>query len=194
LIGFAHFVLGNRLLWSGHLDEAEEEMRAAMNVAERVGNTRLLTRCLMFLPFVFRQRGLVEDVRGVVTRALAMPEARNIAIIKGHRAWVAWRDGNLVETEVYGWASLEDRQDQQRTNGFQWAGIWPLIGAALAQEKIAEAMDCVRMLLDPTQQPPPETLRMLLESSLHAWDTGQQEEARALLQQAAPLAEEMGYL
>jgi DNA-binding SARP family transcriptional activator len=194
LIGFAHFVLGNRLLWLGHIDEAEEEMRAAMNVAERTGNTRLLTRCLMFLPFVFRQRGLVEDVRGVVTRALAMPEARNIPIIKGHRAWVAWRDGNLVETEFYGRASLESRQDQQRTNGFQWAGIWPLIGAALTQEKSAEAMDYVRMLLDPTQQPPPETLRMLLESSLHTWDAGQQEEARALLQQAWPLAEEMGYL
>ncbi|HEY6406360.1 MAG TPA: AAA family ATPase, partial [Ktedonobacteraceae bacterium] len=45
LLGFAHFVLGNRLWWSGHLDEAEEEMRAAMRIAEQVGNTRLLTRC-----------------------------------------------------------------------------------------------------------------------------------------------------
>ena len=123
LIGFAHFVLGNRLLWSGHPDEAEEEMRAAMNAAEQVGNTRLLARCLMFLPFIFRQHGLVEDVRDIVTRALAMPEARNIAIIKGHRAWIAWRDGNLVEAETYGRASLEGRQRQQRANAHQLAQV-----------------------------------------------------------------------
>ena len=194
LIGFAHFVLGNRFLWSGHPDEAEEEMRAAMNAAEQVGNTRLLARCLMFLPFIFRQRGMVEDVRGVVTRALAMPEARNIAIIKGHRAWIAWRDGNLVEAETYGRASLEGRQRQQRANAFLWAGLWPLIGAALAQEKIVDAMNNARMLLDSTQQPPPEQLRVLLEAALQAWDAGQQEATLALLQQAVPIAEEMGYL
>jgi len=194
LIGFAHFVLGNRLLWSGHPDEAEEEMRAAMNAAEQVGNTRLLARCLMFLPFIFRQRGMVEDVRGVVTRALAMPEARNIAIIKGHRAWIAWRDGNLVEAETYGRASLEGRQRQQRANAFLWAGLWPLIGAALAQEKIVDAMNNARMLLDSTQQPPPEQLRVLLVAALQAWDAGQQEAALMRIRQAVPIAEEMGYL
>jgi DNA-binding SARP family transcriptional activator len=194
LIGFAHFVLGNRLLWSGHLDEAEEEMRAAINVAEQVGNTRLLARCLMFLPFIFRRRGLVEDVRDVVTHALAVPEARNIAIIKGHRAWIAWRDGNLVEAETCGRASLEDRQRQQRANSFLWAGLWPLIGVALAQEKIADAVNYAGMLLDTTQQPPPEQLGTLLEAALQAWNAGQQEEALALLQQAVPIAEEMGYL
>src|SRR5436309_626807 len=194
LIGFAHFVLGNRLLWSGHLDEAEEEMRAAMNAAEQVGNTRLLARCLMFLPFIFRQRGMVEDVRGVVTRALAMPEARNIAIIKGHRAWIAWRDGNLIEAEDYGRASLEERQPQRIVNPFQWIGVWPLIGVALVKERLADAMNYVHMLLDTSQQPPPEQVSTLLESALQAWNAGQQEEARDLIQQAVPLAEQMGYL
>jgi hypothetical protein len=194
LIGFAHFVLGNRLLWAGHLDEAEVELRTAINIAEQVGNTRLLTRCLMFLPCIFRQRGLVEEVRNVVTRALAMPEARNIAIIKGHRAWVAWRDGNLAEAELYGRASLENRKGQRRVNAFLWVGIWPLIGIALAQEKIAEALNYVRMLLDFTLQPPPEQLETLLESVLHAWDAGQLEKARALLKQAVPLARELGFL
>ena len=52
----------------------------------------------------------------------------------------------------------------------------------------------MRMLLDPTQQPLPEKLRVILESALQAWDAGQQEEVRSLLQRAVPLAEEMGYL
>ena len=55
-------------------------------------------------------------------------------------------------------------------------------------------MNNARMLLDSTQQPPPEQLRVLLEAALGAWDAGQQEEARTLLQQAVPIAEEMGYL
>ena len=48
LIGFAHFVLGNRLLWADLLDEAESEMHAALSIAEQVGNTRLLARTLTF--------------------------------------------------------------------------------------------------------------------------------------------------
>ncbi len=194
LLGFAHFALGNCLLWSGNLDEAEEHMRAALRVGEQVGNVTVLLRCLTFLPFIFRRRGQVEQVRSIITRALALPEARNISIITGHRAWLAWRDGNMVEAEAYGRASLEERHRQQPVNLFHWASLWPLIGVVLAQEKIAEAMSYVRMLLDPTQQPPPETLRALLEAALQAWDAGEPEEARALLQQAAPLAEKMGYL
>jgi tetratricopeptide (TPR) repeat protein len=194
LIGFAHFVLGNRLLWSGHLAEAEEEIGAAMNIAEQIGHTSLYVRCLTFLPLVFRRLGKVEEVRGVISRALAVPEAKNIAIIKGHRAWIAWRDGNLVEAEDYGRASLEERQPRQNVNPFQWVGAWPLIGVALVKERLADAMNYVHMLFDISQQPPPEQLRTPLEAALQAWNAGQQEEARGLIQQAVPLAEQMGYL
>ena len=194
LIGFAHFVLGNRLLWSGQLAEAEAEMRAAIRIAEQIGNTRLLARCLMFLPFIFRRSGQVEAVRETVTQALALPEARNIPLIKGHRAWLAWRDGHLDEAESYGLASLEDRQRQERTNAFLWAGLWPLIGVSLAQEKLTEAVAFVRLLLDPTQQLPPQAMCTLLETALQAAEAGQVAEIRVLLQQAMPLAENMGYL
>ncbi len=51
------------------------------------------------------------------------------------------------------------------------------------------------MLLDPAQQPQPEQLQVRLVAALQALDAGQQEEARALLQQQTlPLAREMGYL
>src|SRR5262249_16232012 len=135
LIGFSYFHLGNRLLWFGHLDEAEEAVNAAIHIAEQTGNTPLLARCMTFLAFICRRRGSVEDVRNVVTRAQSVPEARNSPFIKGHRAWIAWRDGNLVEAQAYGRASLEDSQGQQRSNPFQWIGLWPLIGIALTQEK-----------------------------------------------------------
>jgi hypothetical protein len=190
--GFPHFALGVCLLWSGHLDEAEEHLRAAMNAGEQTGNAALLGRSLTFLPFVFRLRGQVEQMRSIITRALAVPAARKNSIVTGHRVWVAWRDGAMAEAEAYGRASLEGGQD---VSLFHWAGLWPLIGVMLTQEKFAEAMDYVRMLLDPTQQPPPEQLRVPLEAALQAWDAGQQKEARTLLlQQTLPLAREMGSL
>lgn len=194
LIGFAHFVLANGLLFSNQLEEAEEQMWMAIKLAEEIGSTPLLVRCLTFLLIILRRRGNIEEVRQVITRALSIPEARNIAIIKGQRAWVAWRDGDLTEAGNYGRTSLEDTQGRQPVNSFLWVGLWPLIGVALVEEKFAEAMDYVRLLLDPTQQPLAEALRTLLEAALQAWDIGKQEEARVLLQEALPLAEKMGYL
>ena len=169
-------------------------MLLAMNLAEQIGSTPLLVRCLTFLSIILRRQGKVEEVRVVITRALAMPEARNIAIIKGHRAWLAWRDGNPDDAEAYGRASLKDQQGRQPVNSFQWAGIWPLVGVAFAQEKYSDAINFVRILLDPALQPPPQVLSALLEAALKAWDAGHQEEARTLLQQALPLAEKSGYL
>src|SRR6266566_5268397 len=70
LIGFAHFALGTCLLWSGHFDEAEEQLCAAMRKGEQVGSATVIARCLTFLPFVFRLRGQVDKVRSIITRAL----------------------------------------------------------------------------------------------------------------------------
>jgi tetratricopeptide (TPR) repeat protein len=193
-VGFAHFSLGVCLLWSDHLDEAEEKLRVALGVGEQIGSATLLARCLTFLPFIFRRRGQVEQVRSIITRALAASQGRKNSTLTGHRAWLAWRDGNMVEAEAYGRASAEEGQPEQSANLFLWVGLWPLIGVALAQEKIAGAINYVHMLLDPALQPLPEQLSTLLASVLQAWDAGQHAEAHALLQQAVPLAEQMGYL
>jgi DNA-binding SARP family transcriptional activator len=194
LIGFGYFVLANGLLLAEQFEEAEEQMQIAIKLAEEIGSTPLLVRCLAFMGIILRRRGKVDEVRQLIARALAMPEARNIGIIKGHQAWLAWRDGNLVEAESCGKASLENRQGRQPANSFQWTGIWPLLGIALAQEQLPVAMNYVRMLLDLSQQPPSEKLRTLLEAALNAWDDGQEAEAQEILQQAVPLAKKMGYL
>lgn len=195
LIGFSHFSLGNHLHWSGRLDEAEQEMRTGIALAEQTGNTRLLARCLTFLPAIFRQRGDVEGVRSIVARALTVPEARYTAQIKGHQAWIAWREGKLAEAESYGRASVETGQQQKLgINPFQWIGLWPLIGVALAHENTAEVIPWVRQLLDDTQQLPPREIGERLEAIMKAWDAGEQDEAYALLQQIRPLAEKLGYL
>ncbi|MBV9258263.1 MAG: hypothetical protein JO215_09615 [Ktedonobacteraceae bacterium] len=194
LVGFARFGLGRALFLSGRLDEAEEQMRAAMNVGDELGHVLLLERCLSFLPFIFRQRGQVEEVRWAITRALKVPEMKLTSLLLAHRAWLARRDGEMDKAEAYSRAALEEWQHQRQVNPHQWAALWPLIGALLAQQRISEAMHYERMLLDVGQQPSSEQLDALLESAWQAWDAGQQTRAHAHLQQALLLAEEKGYL
>lgn len=194
-IGTGHLALGIILLWADHLDEAEEHLGSALRIAEQTGIVWLRTRSLTFLPFIFRKRGQVEEVRYLLARAQNTEAAQRNSIISGHYAWLALRDGNLTEAEAYAQRSVEEgRHQQMEINPFQWVGLWPLLGVALTQGKIAVAIDHVSMLLAPTQQPPPAQLRTLLETAQHAWEAGQQAEAQALLQQAVPLAEQMGYL
>jgi DNA-binding SARP family transcriptional activator len=194
LVGFARFGLGRTLFLSGHLDEAEEQMRAAMNVGEEMGHAFLLERCLSFLPFIFRQRGQVEEVRRVITRALTVPGMKLTSLLLAHRAWLARRDGEMDKAEEYSRAALEEWQHQRQVNPHQWAALWPLIGVLLVQQRLSEAMHYGRMLLDVRQQPSSEQLGVLLESAWQAWNAGQQARAYAHLQQVLPLAEEMGYL
>jgi tetratricopeptide (TPR) repeat protein len=188
-------VLGIGLLCASQFDEAEEQLRHALRLGERTGNAWVQNNCLTFLPFIFRPRGQVEEMRRILVQAQSLGIGQNSHILLGHHAWVAWRDGNLTLAETYGRASVEEeRSPHIRLNMFLWAGRWPLIGVALAQAQTLVAINEVRLLFDSTQQPPREPLDALLVAALQAWDAGGQEEARALLQQAVPLAEQMGYL
>ncbi len=193
LIGLVRFGLGVCLLWAGHPEQAEEQLQAAVAVAEQIGDVELHARSLAFLPLVHRHRGQVEAVRHAVAHALAQ-ETRYDELLIAHRSWVAWRDGHMEEAEADGRAALETWQRQRHVYAFQWTALWPLIGVALAKDRFSEAMNYVRMLLDPSQQYPPERLLTLLEACLQAWDAGQQDTARALLQEALPLARAMNYL
>lgn len=194
LIGFVRFGFGVCLLWSSNLEQAEEQLHLALTLAEQIGDIELRARCLAFLPFVPRYRGQVEEVRRAVSRAWMVHERRYDEVIIGHRAWVQWRDGNLVEAERDGLAALEVWGRQHHIYAFQWSALWPLIGVALAKDQLPEAMNYVRMLLHPAQQYPPEPVLSMLERCLQTWDAGEQDAARSLLQQAAPLAREMNYL
>lgn len=195
VIGTAHFSLGYCLLLAGEFQEAEEQLGAALRLAEQVGEAELMARCrLHFLPMVWRRQGQVEAVRRTITQALEQREGRYPEVLAAQRAWVAWRDGNQEEAEVYGRAALEAWQRQRRVYAFQWMGVWPLIGVALTREQTIEAIDYIRLLLAPAQQHLPAPLQMTLEAVLEAGEREQIQTARPLLHQALALARELGYL
>lgn len=188
-------VFGIGLACASQFDEAEELLRQALHLGERTGNAWLQNNCLTFLPLVFRRRGQVEEMRRILAHAQSVGVAPYNRMLTGHAAWVAWRDGDLTLAERSSRESVqEERAVQIRPNPFLWVGRWPLIGVALTKEQTAAAIAEVRLLFEPTQQPPAAPLDALLEAALRAWDMGTEAEAHALLQQAMPLAEDLNYL
>jgi hypothetical protein len=77
---------------------------------------------------------------------------------------------------------------------FQWTAHWPLIGVALAQEQVSEAVEHARALLEPAQMGLPDALAVQLIQAIAARAADDREAARAALDRAEALAQEMGYL
>jgi len=197
-VGWARFYLAIACLWHGDLEEAEEQLQAALTLGERTGDVTLQARCLGNLIHVYRNRGQVEATRSASLRALALvtetPMPYYIGMAKANLAWVAWRERNLAEAWELGRAALELWSQSSIFMPVRWTALWPLIGTELAQERIPEAMADARMLLAPGQQLPPEALSAVVEGVLQEWNTGQREIARKNLDQATVMAQLMGYL
>jgi eukaryotic-like serine/threonine-protein kinase len=197
-IAWARFQMGFVYLWHGDLDMAEEQLQAVQAMSEQIGDVTLQSRNLTYQTVLSRKRGLIEETRRfslqaqAVATALQLPEY--IAMAKANLAWVAWREGNLLEVQTNGLAALEQWRPLQVVYMFQWAALWPLIGVALTQDRLREAVDHARLLLAPQQQSLPDVLNTLVEAAIRSWDAGQLEAARTYLRQATPLAQEMGYL
>ncbi len=197
-IGWAQYNLGFYYLWLGDLDEAEAQMQAALAMAEQTGDVMAQSHCLTFLAIAKRKRGQVEETRRSSERSLQMATATQrpeyIGTARANLAWVAWRAGKLSEAQVLGRAALELWQQTPLVYPFQWTALCPLIGVALAQDQLSEAIAYARALLTPEQQRLPGSLATPLEAALHAWDSDQPDVARTQLQQATAPAQELGYL
>lgn len=63
-------------------------------------------------------------------------------------------------------------QEAGTVTPFRWLALWPLVGAALKENFLAEAFTYAGMLLDPTQQLQPQTIREWLDSAFNAWQNG----------------------
>ena len=197
-IAWGRFNLGFCQLWHGDLDDAQEQMQAALEVGERSQDVTLQSRCITYLAIVFRKRGQVKETHSYSLRILDVaplvhfPEYLGIA--RANLAWVAWREGNLTEAQVNGRTALEIWRARPVEYVFCWLALWPLIGVELAQNRLAEAIDYARLLLAPEQQPLPEALRAGIEAALQVWDAGRTDMAHTYLQSTTTSAQEMGYL
>ena len=115
-------------------------------------------------------------------------------IARANLAWLAWRIGDLPAARQEGTVALENWQEAGTGTPFRWLALWPLIGAALKESSLAQAVTYAAMLLDVTQQPQPQTIHERLESAFNAWQAGHGVQALAHLDAAAAIAASRGYL
>ena len=197
-IALSHLALGWCYLLRGEPLDAERDLQAMLALTERTGDVHNRVYALTWLTVVRRMRGQVDAVRDYAARTLEaattahMPE--QVALAQANQAWVAWREGNLAEAEELGQAAIRSWQRSQWAYAFQWTALWPLLVVALEKDRVPEALDHARALLDPQQQRLPGELEAALERSIQVGDEGPPEKVRPCLQQAIDLAQVLGYL
>lgn len=195
----AHFQAGFTVLWAtDDIDSAEREIDTALTLAERSGDISLKGRCLTYLTVISRLRGHVEQVQIRAGQSLEVATTVHmydyIGAAHGNLAWIAWRSGDLAAVHVHGQEALEAWGHLPVNYMFEWIGRWPLIGLALGDDNLSEALSHSQVLLDKHQNRMPETIERSLEAAIHASGAGDLALSRVLLYQATESARKLNYL
>jgi DNA-binding SARP family transcriptional activator len=203
--GSPQFSLGFNLLMHGDHTEAERALLASLAIAEQTGDMTMQTRCVAYLTVTTRRQAGHTGVERYARRCLDLARAANmydyIGVGQAGLAWVAWQRsaapdapaGLLAETEQRGRLALEAWQQHPAIYPLYWQAIWPLLGVALAQGRLAEAIPHARILCAPEQQVLPAVLAKPLAAALSAWDAGRPDEAHEKLQTAVDQAQDLNF-
>jgi hypothetical protein len=188
---------GFNLLWHGDPAQAAAELQVALDMAEQIGDLLLQVCCLGHLTMAYRRQGRVAEVERSARRGLAVAEAAGMLdYIGAHRAnlaWVAWQGGDLAKADQLARAAIEGWRLFGWPYMHYWQALWPQIGVALAQDRPADAVSHARQFHTPNQLALPQAIEEPLAAALAAWDAGQPDEARQLLQRALDLAQQMNF-
>ena len=162
-------------------------------MAELVGDVSLQARCLAYLTMTYRRQGRPTETDIYARRGLAVAEAAGmldyIGANRASLAWVAWQRGDLAEAEQLARAAMEVWRRFAMPYPFYWQALWPLIGVAAAQDRLAEAMTYVRQLCDTNQQILRSEIEDPLTAAVGAWEAGRPDDTRDLLRRALDLAQ-----
>jgi tetratricopeptide (TPR) repeat protein len=197
-IAWARYYLGLCLCHGDELAAARQELQSSLALGSQAGHTNLQGSCLKELSVVYRRLGMVDEARRQPRSDLCQCAVATVrlylATATANRAWLAWHAGDLDEAEARGREALAIWESMSWVSEHHWMALWPLIAVALARDRVAEAVDYARPLLDETQERMPEAVERQVEQALAAWDGGEAELARERLERAVALAEEAGYL
>ncbi len=192
------FELGFLHLWRRELDEAGQNLQAALELAETCGVVWLQTLSLTYLTVLSRFRSQMGGFADFALRAQEAADAAHmpdyVAAARANQAWLAWRSGDLAAAEAEGQEALRVWRKSPLVYPFQWQALWPLVAVALECGREDEAWQHAEALLEPTQQLLPDALNTALVAAVQAKVENQTGAARPHLDRALALAREMGYL
>jgi hypothetical protein len=196
-IGYATYCLGWMLCMTGDLAEGRARLEAALEIAERVGETVLLASCLGDLLMAALASHDAGMARNLAPRAIeaARPLGEHVAWARAPLAWLAWQDGNTDEVlKIAAGLGSGDGNGPVTGSRHGWAYLLPATAVHLGRADVASAVVAARQVLDPGQQALPDELASAIESAGRAWDAGQTEAAATALRAALDLARNLGFL
>jgi DNA-binding SARP family transcriptional activator len=134
-VPWLQFGLGFGLLWAWQLDEAAEQLAAALALMERVGDLTNRTRCLNYLTVLMRRSGDVDGTRRFADLTLEAAEATHmdeyVVQAKANRAWIARREGDRAGAEMLARAAWDGWDGYMMQRVIAWEPVWPLLELAL---------------------------------------------------------------
>jgi predicted ATPase len=195
---FMRFSLGFALLWVARYDEAEAEFASALTMAKRIGDVTTEIRCLNYVAVAYRKRGLVEAAADTAEATVEVARRSGMLEYVGQAtatlAWVAWRQGDLDRAKHLAADAWETMRSAWQMSVLAWMPLWPLLGVAVLERRLDDAVELGRELVDSTRQPLPAELKGTLCGAVAAWERGDSDGARESLERAMELAAVDGYL
>ncbi len=191
----ARVTLAAVLLWSDALDEAEDQMLAALDEAEAVRCVPIEVSCLAYLTVIGRRRRDADATRVLGFRCQAAAEAAAIGhyggVAQANLGWVQLQAGSAEAAGELCRAALERWQGMPLVYPFHWLARLPLLRLAADAGRHEEAEGHVRAMLDAAQQRLPEALSAALSAALgRAASPG----GEAAIAEALRVAVEAGFL
>ena len=198
-LALIQFGLAAALFCHDDLEEAASEMAKAVQLSRDVGDVALLSRALTYLAVIFRrQRGRPADVERCVVESQSVATSGNMTEYIGaalaNEGWLLWHRGDSSSAaEDKCRAALDLWGRLSLVYPFQWVALLPLVALALAEGRLAEAVEHARVMLRPTQQRLADPVAKAFEDGGTAWERGDAEAARTHLTAALAQAKESGY-
>ena len=193
----AYFGLGFYHLFRRELPEAEENLEAALALAERMGSPIHIARNANYLMFLARLRGQIEKARSyfptIISNNWAGPMADYTTQVDACEAWIAWLSGDWETTEAKVQQAMERILRWWTTYPLKWTSAFPALGVAVKKKQTDKAAEWAQTLLEPDQMRLPDDLTAALARGVQlAPQDG--EAALAVFADGVSLAQGYGYL
>ena len=192
------FELGFLHLWRREIVEAEENLKLALELAEKTGNLLFQTLCLTYLTVLYRFKNQVDKVLIFAMRTKEAAEIAHMpdyaAAAKANLAWLDWREGDFIGAGQKSQEALEIWQGSPLVYPFQWMALWPKIGVACDKNRREEIGELFQKLLEPTQQILPKILDEPVKRAVQNKETTNAEGCLVYQKQTIEQAKLLGYL
>ena len=192
------FSLGLIQVYRCNLDEAIKHCAAALELAERVGDLVLQSRCLTYLAVAHRRAGNVAEAREFANRTLTLAAklqmVEYVAMAKANLAWVEWKDRHLDECEKLGSEALDLWHGMEDPLSVDWMALFPLIATAMEQKQTDRAIKFAEGLFPESQHPIDEEVMSATGKAIDSWRKGDAAATQSQMQNALATAERHHYV